>query len=122
MEKISQIVRPNARMTSADLPKAGSVRPGAPGFGRQTGESRGGPVKEVTTAERAGLAASDLAEQRRAGESKIIDQMARDFFMSEAVGPAAQPASGASIGPVALDLSPPASGYVPRGSLIDVQA
>ena len=93
MEKISQIVRPNARMAAVDLPKSGAVRPGAPEFGRQTGASRGGGPREVSTAERAGLVASNLADQRRAGETKIIDQMARDFFMSDVTGPAADAAA-----------------------------
>ena len=119
MEKISQIVPSNPRMTAADLPKSGAVRPGAPGFGRQTGESRGGPVKDVSTAERAMTAASSLADQRRAGESKIIDQLARDFFLSEPVGPAAdalQPGSSMNAAAIRDAVAPP------RGSLIDVMA
>lgn len=129
MEKISQIVRSNPRVAAVDVAKSGSVRPGAPGFGRQTGESRGGPARDITTADRAIIAANDLADQRRSSETKIVDQLARDFFMSknDDLGPGTTLVSGpmtptqpAAIQNAIADLAP--DGYTPRGSFVDVRA
>ena len=129
LEKISQIVRSNARVAAVDLNTSGSVRPGTPGFGRATPESRGASFKEISTADRATLAANELADQRRVSEGKIVDQLAHDFFQgkNDFAGPATAVSAGPAATPAAIrnamsDLGPAPSGYTPRGTFVDVRA
>ncbi|NJL24705.1 MAG: hypothetical protein HC902_05740, partial [Calothrix sp. SM1_5_4] len=82
MEKISNIVRGNARVASVDLKGGTAVRPGAPSYGRPVGESTGNPPKEGTTASRAIAAQNEMNEQRRIGKDQIVEHLADQFFMS----------------------------------------
>lgn len=148
MEKISQIVRGNARVAAVDLKSAPAVRPGAPSFGRTIGESPGSFARETTTASRASALHAQLADSRRASSERVIDQMADQFFMGRmrrpddsqetapAVGaeaPLARTAKEANAmingdddSSVTSDSESPADtqpvGYKPRGSYLDVRA
>jgi hypothetical protein len=144
MEKISNIVRGNSRVASTDLKSSGAVRPGALAFGRPTGESpqvndRGGE----TTASRAAGIQSDMNEMRKQhANDRVVSEMADQFFMTrvrrpdeEVAGPAAPKARMSAVKEEASDamdeisgdqqagveIGQP-SGYVPRGSYVNVKA
>ncbi len=128
MEKISQIVRGNSRVSSADLKNAAPVRPGAPSFGRPVGESTAVSHSPVSTAARAAALHAEITEQRRAhGPDKIVQQMSDQFFMSrirrpeedvETVSPDARMEAEMAEAP---EMEEPVE-YTPRGSYIDVRA
>jgi hypothetical protein len=84
MEKISNIVRGNARVSSADVKSSSAVRPGALSFGRDVGTSTGPNDPAGTTASRAASLQSQMAEQRRSAsdKEKMVAQMSDSFFMS----------------------------------------
>lgn len=142
MEKISHIVRGNARVSSVDLKSGQAARPGAPTFGRPVGESPTPSHREETTAARAAAIHQEMAEQKKqasADKEKIVAQMADSFFMSRVRRPAdpvsvkapevsAQDADGDEI-----DVDPrkgepedvqaaPSKSYTPRGSYVNVRA
>lgn len=146
MEKISNIVRGNSRVTSADVKSSSAVRPGALSFGRTVGESPAGPEKqEGSTASRANTIHSQMAEQRRSSNDRIVEQMADQFFMSRIRRPvdSAAVVEGETGGSVAApeehteiengggaramaslesdEVSAPV-GYKPRGSYVNVRA
>lgn len=147
MEKISHIVRGNARVASTDLKNAAPVRPGAPAFGRPMGESTAINSSALTTAARAVALHNEIVEGKKArpGE-EVIQGMANDFFMNRIrqpelatspVGTDVSAAEGLSapsgttaIKPVAgkTDSSEPNNTddddvrFTPRGSFVDVRA
>lgn len=82
MEKISNIVRGNSRVSSVDLRSSSAVRPGVPTFGRPVGASSGSLEREGTTAARAAQIQSQMTEQRRTSQDGIVTAMADQFFMS----------------------------------------
>lgn len=83
MEKISNIVRGNARTASVDLKSSGSVRPGALAFGRPMGESPQSPDRTETTAMRVTNIQNELNEAKKTrGQDHTVEQMADQFFMT----------------------------------------
>ena len=95
MEKISQIVPGNARLTSVDLSRGPASRATVPDRG-------------MATAERAANLQTQMAEQRRSSADRMTDQIADSFFTSQ-------------VPPVRDDVVT-ASSFTPRGSFVDVQA
>jgi hypothetical protein len=83
MEKISNIVRGNARVASTDPKSASAVRPGTPTYGRPVGESPEPSEKYGTTASRAVALHNDQLDHRRtAKQDEVAAQMADSFFMT----------------------------------------
>lgn len=141
MEKISHIVRGNARVSSVDLKSGQAARPGAPTFGRPVGESPTPSHREETTAERAVAIQQEMADQKKQAsidKEKIVAQMSENFFMSRLRRPA-EPVSAkapeVSAQDVDIDdidadsrrsepedISAPPKGYTPRGSYVNVRA
>ena len=148
MEKISNIVRGNARVAAVDLKSGGAVRPGALSFGRPIGES--GQVNErgaETTASKAANLQSELNEAKKArSNDRVVSEMADSFFMTRVRRPDEQiaPQIAAPAAPKAkisakesvdteayeeigaeehqgVEMAQP-SGYVPRGSYVNVTA
>jgi hypothetical protein len=143
MEKISNIVRGNARVAAADVKSAGAVRPGALAFGRPIGESPEVTGRSETTAERAGHLQSAMTEARKArSNDRVVAEMADQFFMTRVRRPEEQVA--APVSPrakisrqeadaeapdevagdgeaEALEAAQP-QGFVPRGSYVNVKA
>lgn len=84
MEKISRILPPSPRVTSADLRNSGVARPGAPSFGRPVG------VSALATPRFDGMAraSEELREFRAQREptynkdpkSQIVERISREFF------------------------------------------
>jgi hypothetical protein len=144
MEKISNIVRGNSRVASADLKSSGAVRPGALTFGRPVGESPQVNDRGETTAARAAGIQNEMNEMRKARSSDhAVADMADQFFMTRmrrpeeeiAAPPAPQRARVAAAKEDASDAMDEISGdqqagvevgqpqgYVPRGSYVNVKA
>lgn len=139
MEKISSIVRGNARVSSADVKGAAAVRPGAPSFGRPMGESSAGPGQSETTAARAVAIHNEMNEAKklRTQDNSVV-ALADQFFMSRirrpddevsVAVPTAPQKAIAKPAPIEIDapeldaaeLAQP-SEYVPRGSYVNVHA
>ena len=141
MEKISNIVRGNARVAASDLKSSGAVRPGALSFGRPIGESSHGVENKLYNAERAKVVQAGMMEARRANtKERLVADMADSFFMSRVRRPedtvmapvpnftaSAQAEAEDAIGELAgaqregVDEAQP-QGYVPRGSYVNVRA
>lgn len=145
MEKISSIVRGNARVSSADAKGSTAVRPGAPSFGRPMGESSGGPAPTETTAARAVAIHNEMNEAKKLRtQDNTVVALADQFFMSRirrpddevsVVVPSAPQKAIAKPLPVeqlpesdvdapemeAGEIAQPA-GFVPRGSYVNVHA
>lgn len=146
MEKISRIVRGNSRVASVDLKNSAPVRPGAPGFGRPTGESTAVNNKALSTADRAIAIHKEMNERKMANtEQTVVQNLADKFFMERmrrpqledvvAPGmgqvPSAEMAAPVEAAPSEDDaevsepvdsVTPPEQRYTPRGSYIDVRA
>lgn len=150
MEKISNIVRGNSRVSSVDLKSASAVRPGAPSFGRAIGASPASTERETTTASRAVALHNAIVEKRRNEiEDRVVSNLADKFFMSRARRPeeTEAPAVEVVVNPsmpqqtapiedqagktvpveakaMAEDALPEEQpeGYTPRGSFVDVRA
>lgn len=155
MEKISHIVRGSPRISSVDVKSSGAVRPGALAFGRDIGTNTLAPEGErnlTTTATRAANMQLELNEKRHSGQSKVVEQMADQFFLSrmrrpeeptlsqgQIRAPKELKATSVSEGEESSDGESPAadlhlagtdvvqdqsqpSGYQPRGSYVDVRA
>lgn len=141
MEKISNIVRGSPRVSSVDLKSASAVRPGVPSFGRPIGESPANIDREGTTASRAAALHTQMSERRQAGPERIVEAMAEQFFVGRLAGPKSAPIEVAEPKVQARDVEELAaatdmdesvqveaeqiaqpSGYVPRGSYVDVRA
>ncbi len=135
MEKISRVVRGNARVASTDLKNAAPVRPGAPSFGRPIGESTAANPSATSTAAKAVALHKEMEEAKKArAEGAVVQQMADQFFMNRVRKPAedevhAAPDAGTSEpaaplegedGEVAVGEQP--KGFKPRGSFVDVRA
>lgn len=139
MEKISNIVRGSPRVSSVDLKSSSAVRPGTPSFGRPIGESPAALDREGTTASRAAALHAQLNERRAGGPDRVVEQIADQFFINRLQAPkpnaievaepklsakdveelAAEFEDGAQV--QAEQVAQP-SGYVPRGSYVDVRA
>lgn len=74
MEKISGILPATSRVSTVDLESSGSVRPGAPNYGRPVGTSTLGQQSAVNHIKQ------DSIEELK---SKAIDGINRDFFMNK---------------------------------------
>lgn len=141
MEKISHIVRGNARVSSVDLKSGQAARPGAPAFGRPVGESPAPSNREETTASRAVAIQQEMAEQKKQAatdKEKMVAQMADNFFMSrmrrpvEPVSTKAPEVSAKDVDTDAVnvdggvgdsdEVNVPPKGYTPRGSYVNVRA
>ena len=143
MEKISNIVRGNARVATTDVKSSGAVRPGALSFGRPIGESPQAPEAVPSTAMRTGAMFNEMTEARKArSHDRIVTDMADQFFMTRVRRPEEQIAAPA-ISKVklsaqdvdteamdeitsegqqeAVEIGQP-SGFVPRGSYVNVKA
>ena len=95
MEKISNIVRGNARVASTDLKSASAVRPGAPAFGRPVGESPSSADRGETTAMRANAIQNELTENKRANsQDRVVQNMSDNFFMTRIRGGAPEVEAG----------------------------
>lgn len=99
MEKISNIVRGNARVSSADMKGSSAVRPGVPAYGRPVGESsQTGPPAE-STASRAAALHNEMAEARRSrSQDNVVAQLADNFFMTRIRRPDEEVQAGGSAG------------------------
>ncbi|MBX3022572.1 MAG: hypothetical protein KF799_12945 [Bdellovibrionales bacterium] len=152
MEKISNIVRGNSRVSSVDLKSSSAVRPGTPSYGRPIGEASASPEREGTTASRAAALNLQLREQRRSSvQDRVVENMADQFFMSRIRRPednqVSLPKTGQIVGQepvngIEMGTSPETRNageaqnanieahevmdapedYTPRGSYIDVRA
>lgn len=138
MEKISGIVRGNARVTTSDN-KAAPSRTGMPTFGRPAGESTPTVPKTTSTASRAVALHNGMTEAKKAiSQGRVISQMADEFFMSKA-RPAEVPVEEMLPNPIAAkegsntdelvaleeegpSVETPVKAYTPRGSYVDVRA
>lgn len=135
MEKISSIVRGNARVTTADNKNAPPARTGMPAFGRPSGESTAANPRMSSTAERAVALHNGMNEAKKAvSQERVVSQMADEFFMSR--GRPAEPTAEPSFTPPIQTTSPReadgasfdgelevvARDYTPRGSFVDVRA
>lgn len=139
MEKISSIVRGNARVTTADS-KAAAARTGMPSFGRPEGESTPAVAKTSSTASRAVALHNGIVEAKRAmSQERVVSKMADDFFMSKS-RPGEIPVEDMLAMPMpdkiaattdqlivtaetqGESVEAPAKEYVPRGSFVDVRA
>jgi hypothetical protein len=144
VEKISNIVRGNSRVTSADLKSSSAVRPGVPTYGRPVGDSP--PVQERagTTASRAAALQTEMSEQRHASnQDRLVTTMADQFFMSrirrpeeeepEVTGPPRKEAPTVhadddeqlhtvEAGDPQEVTAPVKKAYTPRGSYVNVHA
>lgn len=69
MEKISGILPASSRISTVDLQSSGSVRPGAPSYGRPVGSTSLSAVNHIN---------KDTVEEAK---SKAIDSLNNDFFM-----------------------------------------
>jgi hypothetical protein len=141
MEKISHIVRGNARVAAVDLKGSSAVRPGVPTFGRPNGESPQVTEKGETTAARVTAIQNEMNEIKRVGgEDRAVGQMADQFFMThvrrpdEEVAPvsaknklSAKEADVESTEELMAGESPQTeisqpTGFKPRGTYVDVRA
>jgi hypothetical protein len=143
MEKISNIVRGNSRVASTDLKSAGAVRPGALSFGRPVGESPQVNDRVESTASRAAGIQSELNEARKQrSNDRVVSEMADQFFMTRVQRPpdeiaapaapkarmsAAQEDASDAMDEISGDRQAGAeigqpSGFVPRGSYVNVKA
>jgi hypothetical protein len=135
MEKISHIVRGNARTAAVDLKGSSAVRPGAPAFGRPIGESPQSPVATETTAAKATAVLDQMNEKKKDNQREhVAEQMADSFFMTRIRRPDEEPTKAiAKVGAKAetdvdevADLrdseAAPPTGFTPRGSYVDVRA
>ena len=143
MEKISRIVRGNARMAAVDNKNAAPARPGMPTFGRPAGESTAVEPKTSSTASRAVALHNANTEMKKAlSQERVASRLADDFFMSRVRRPEEQPVMNTpelQTGVPQLDAAPPSTeelvlseesvqapeqpkGYTPRGSFVDVRA
>ncbi|MGE0526160.1 MAG: hypothetical protein AB7G93_20145 [Bdellovibrionales bacterium] len=145
MEKISGIVRGNARTASVDLKSMAPVRPGAPSFGGPVGTSTAGNSESLSTARKALALHSQMEEAKKVrGEDQTVQILADQFFMSrirrppdeEITAPGNQPSplqdpvtapivdtgSGAVPSEEPIQNQSQTSGYTPRGSYVDVRA
>jgi len=82
VEKISNIVRGNSRVSSVDLKSSSAIRPGTPSYGRPVGEASVRIEREGTTASRAAELNLQLKDQRRSAQDRVVEEMADKFFMS----------------------------------------
>lgn len=136
MEKISGIVRGNARVKNADNKNAAAARTGMPAFGRPPGESTPASVKTSTTASRAvALHNANIEAKKAVSQERVVAQMADDFFMrtarpeevlQEAI-PVDVPVMSSTNDLVMADVEAqevqlPEKDYTPRGSFVDVRA
>lgn len=147
MEKISNIVRGSARVSSTDLKSSAPVRPGAPSYGRPVGETAPQVDRLSSTASRAVAIHNEMMENKRSSrQNEVVSQMADQFFMSrvrrpqeedqvklgvspEVVAPASErvaPNGGGVDSEVEATQAPqedmPPVGFTPRGSFVDVRA
>ena len=86
MQKISGILPSSSRVTTVDVSKeAGSVRPGAPSFGRPVGESNLFKNSVVRSAHQAIQKHNELwdARSEQQDQAKIIQDMADSFFKTK---------------------------------------
>lgn len=146
MDKISGILPSSARVSSVNLSDAGTVRPGAPGFGRAEGASA---LRDAKTGETAGRAAK-LSQEQLDWRSKDMKNAATvrelsDRFFRGNEKPAsdreiqsviekevnlAPIRTGTPSVPAGFDFDSPQSatsedqpeGLHPRGSFVDVRA
>jgi hypothetical protein len=94
MEKISRIVRGNARVATVDNKSAAPARPGMPAFGRPMGESTPVSAKASSTASRAVALHKGLREAKEAAsQERAIGRLADEFFMSRVRRPGDEPAA-----------------------------
>jgi len=139
MEKISGIVRGNARVTTSDSKSAAPSRTGMPTFGRPVGESTPAVAKTTSTASRAVALHNGMTKAKEAiSQGRVISQMADEFFMTK-VRPAEVPIEEMLPTPMLAkevdttddlvvseaegpSLEAPAKSYTPRGSFVDVRA
>jgi hypothetical protein len=143
MEKVSHIVRGNARVTTADNKSAPTARPGMPAFGRPQAESAPVPERSLTsTAQRAAAMHEGMVEAKKAmTQERMVQKISDDFFMSRTRRPSEPAAQVELPASVAADVNKPAEqlnlgeveledqaamsepkGYTPRGSYINVMA
>lgn len=82
MEKISGILKSNARVTSVDLSEAPPARPGSPAYGRKPG--RNSVSDRITLSERAKeLAAQEtlmVRDPKEASRAKKVEELNKRFF------------------------------------------
>ena len=143
MEKVSNIVRGNARVTTADTKSSQTARPGMPAFGRPQAESTAPvPEKMTSTAQRAAAMHEGMQEAKKAmSQERMVQKISDDFFMSRGRRPGetateaeipptvaarlAKPSEQINLGEVELEdqaaMAEP-QGYTPRGSYINVMA
>lgn len=133
MEKISRVVRGNARVASTDLKNAAPLRPGTPSFGRPVGESTTATPGTGTTAAKAVALHKEMQEAKKQHtESRIVQDMADKFFLNRmkepdenAVGvpegelPVHAATEEGNESDIAIEQP---KGYKPRGSYVDVRA
>ena len=134
MEKISNIVRGSSRVASVDVKGSAAVRPGAPSFGRPMGESSAGPLPAETTAARAVAIHNEMNEAKKVRSQDVMAaQLADSFFMSRIRRPADEevtvtvpqpPVAKEEVEAPEMEAaeSGQPSGYVPRGSYVNVHA
>lgn len=152
MEKISHIVRGSSRVSSADAKGSSAVRPGAPSYGRPIGESPQPSMQTESTAARAVALHNEMLDAKRArSQDHVVTALADQFFMSRirrpedevALQPQTQqlqaPRKGAAKALAEAAEEQPdeeqmvsaerdsaeaaqPSGYVPRGSYVNVHA
>lgn len=85
MEKISGIIPSSPRVSTVDLKNAGTVRPGAPGFGRAQGISSLAQTSAIDVVDRMSL--HELSGHRKTQKSpehdqaKIVSDITSGFFM-----------------------------------------
>jgi len=139
VEKISQIVKGNARVSTVDLKDAAPVRPGAPTFGRPVGESTSRRSFAESTAHRAAAIHNELMEKKKAvAQDETVNKLAEQFFMTRIRRPETAEVSAPEFERVDQSLSAreeeetespflteeeeELSRYLPRGSFVDIQA
>lgn len=142
MEKVSNIVRSNARVTTADNKSSQTARPGMPAFGRPQAESAPAPEKTTSTAQRAALMHEGMQEAKRAmSQERMVQKISDDFFMSRGRRPGEaatevevpitvqarlnKPEQQLNLGEVELEdqtVTNEPKGYTPKGTFVNVLA
>ena len=86
MEKISGILPSSSRVSTVDLRSSGAVRPGAPSFGREQGESNLMKNSIVRSTNSAIQRHNELMEARVGDKERveIVSNMADNFFKRKA--------------------------------------
>tara|TARA_B100001248_G_C27398316_1_gene467542 strand:+ start:2354 stop:2692 length:339 start_codon:yes stop_codon:yes gene_type:complete len=85
MDKISGIIPANQRITTVDVQRSAPVRRGVPSFGRDVVTPTNHRALAKTTLEEASRSYDQYSDskQKMRIQSKMADNMAKDFFMEK---------------------------------------